>query len=95
LKEIFRVGKKVFITTPNKYFFYDPHSGLFFIHWFPHKYFSKIAKLLGKTFWADINNFNPLGVEEIKEVLPYKKGIKIIKFRSIGIFPTHLMIVKL
>jgi len=94
LEELFRIGKKVFITTPNKRFIYEPHSGLFFVHWLEHKSFSKISVFLGKKFWAEINNFNPLGIEEVKKILPDKKGVKIIKFKSMGLFTTHLIIVK-
>lgn len=94
LSELFRVGKKVFITTPNKMFFYDPHTNLFFIHWLPRKYFTVICNLLGKGFWAKIENFNPLGLADVKKVLPYMKGIQVVKFISICYFPSHLIISK-
>ncbi len=37
-KEIMRVGKNIFIQTPNKYFFIEPHLITPFIHYLPKKF---------------------------------------------------------
>jgi len=93
-KELFRVGKRIFITTPNKDFFYEPHSGLFFAHWLPQRYFSKICQFLGKGFWGRIENLNPLSPKDIIKILPKDKKIKMVLFKSLGFLPTHIIIRK-
>ncbi len=95
LKEIFRVGKKIFITTPDKDCFYEPHSGLFFVHRLPYRHFSYICKRLGKDFWADIQNLNPLRKKDLQSILPTKNKIKIIIYRSFGIIRSHLLTIKI
>ena len=38
-KETSRVGKEVYIQTPNRWFFIEPHIVTLFIHWLPRKLF--------------------------------------------------------
>lgn len=94
LQELFRVGKKIFITTPDKACFYEPHSGLIFLHWLPDRYFQLICRLLGKRFWADKKNLNPLTKADIGKILPEKKGVKILSYKMFGFIPSHLIIAK-
>ncbi len=94
LRELFRIGKKVFITTPDKKCFYEPHSGLFFVHWLPRKWFEKICHFLGKSFWASENNLRCLWKKEVEELLPEFKKTKILTYKIFGIIPSHLMIIK-
>lgn len=65
LKECMRISKKIFITTPNRYFPLEMHTFLPFLHWLPWGTFQKILKLLKKDFWADINNLNLLSKRDI------------------------------
>ncbi|KKR65114.1 MAG: Methyltransferase type 11 [Parcubacteria group bacterium GW2011_GWB1_40_5] len=95
LNELFRVGRKVFITTPDRNFFYEPHSGLIFVHWFPHKYFSLMCILSGKNFWAKIENLNPLNNKAVHKLISRKKGTRVISYKMFGFFPTHLIVVKI
>lgn len=94
LKELMRVAKKIFITTPNKNLFYEPHSGLLFVHWLPNKYFRKICKLFGKDFWGNINNLNPLNSRDVQNILPIKKKFEIKSYKMFGIFSSHILIIK-
>ena len=94
LSELFRVGKKLFVTTPDKSCFYEPHSGLFFAHWLPHKYFSLVCEILGKKFWSDVDNLNPLSRADIFKILPTVNGIKILNYKMLGLIPSHLIVVK-
>ena len=58
--ELCRVGKQVYITTPNRWFPVEFHSVLPFVHWLPPKIFQQILRWLGKDFWADERNLNLL-----------------------------------
>lgn len=90
LAELARVGKKVFITTPYKFCIYEPHTNMFFLHWLPNNWYRKILKLLGKNFWASVENWNTLGLSDVKKILP--KGCRVFVYKSWGILPSHLII---
>jgi len=94
LRELFRIGKKVFITTPYRGCLYEPHSGLLFAHWLPEKWFRKICDLLGKKFWSSGENLRCLWKKEVKEILPESKKTKILIYKMFGIIPSHLLIIK-
>lgn len=94
LEELFRVGKRFFFTTPDKNCFYEPHSGLFFAHWLPYKYFSLICRIFGKKFWAKKRNLNPLTKSDIYRILPKKRNVKILNYKMFRFIPSHLIIVK-
>ncbi|MDE6846215.1 MAG: class I SAM-dependent methyltransferase [Lachnospiraceae bacterium] len=68
LEECLRVSKKVFITTPNRYFPIEMHTFLPFLHWLPWSVFQKIVRRLKGEFWADINNLNLVSGRDIKEM---------------------------
>lgn len=93
LKELDRVGRKVYVTTPYKYCIYEPHSEIFFLHWLPDKWFRKILKISGKDFWANPQNLSPLGIKDIQKILPNNK-YKIKLYFMFGIMPSHLIIYK-
>lgn len=94
LGEMFRIGKKIFITTPYRGCPYEPHSGLFFVHWLPRKWFEIICHHLKKEFWASEENLRSMWVKELKEILPESNKTKIIIYKTFGIIPSHLIIVK-
>lgn len=93
LKELDRIGKQVFITTPYKYCFYEPHSEVFFLHWLPDKWFRKILNFLGKSFWVDQKNLNPLSIKDAQKILPNHR-FKIKLFCMFSLVPSHLIIYK-
>ncbi len=68
LKECMRISKKIFITTPNRYFPVEMHTFLPFLHWLPWPVFQKIVRKLKGEFWADIHNLNLVSGRDIKEM---------------------------
>jgi SAM-dependent methyltransferase len=83
LKEIYRVGKKVFITTPNRFFPVEIHTRVPALHWFlPKKWFDTFLILIKKK-WATGDYMNLLSLNELKCLL-HEAGInnyKIVKNR--------------
>ena len=53
LKEIKRVAKKGFITTPNKYFPVEVHTRIPLLHFLPKKVFDRFLHFIGKGWAAD------------------------------------------
>ncbi len=68
LKECMRVSKKMFLTTPNRYFPIEMHTFLPFLHWLPWRIFQKIVRKIKGDFWADINNLNVVSSRDIKKL---------------------------
>lgn len=68
LKEIARVARKRFVTTPNKYFIYEPHTRVLFLHYLPRKIFDRILLSMGKP-WAVGDYMNLLGKNDIIKLL--------------------------
>lgn len=85
LKEIHRVAKQSLITTPNRFFLFEPHTRAFFLHWLPKKYFDKILVRMGKK-WAAEDYMHLLSLRQLREIL-HAAGIsnyKIKKNRFMG-----------
>ena len=51
LRELNRTCKKVYFTTPNRYFPFELHTRMFLIHWLPKGLFDKIISYTSKK-WA-------------------------------------------
>jgi len=91
LNELLRVGKHVYITTPYRWCFYEPHTGFIFLHWLPRKIFRNLCLIFGKKFWASEENLNPLGVKDIQNMKLIKK-VNIHIYKIFGFIPSHLVI---
>jgi len=91
LNELLRVSKNIFVTTPYRGCIYEPHSGLFFVHWLPLSIFRHICTFLKQKFWSHEYNLNPLYVHDISEMNLIKE-VKIEVFKMFGVLPSHLII---
>ncbi|MEP6950551.1 MAG: methyltransferase domain-containing protein [Ginsengibacter sp.] len=68
LKEIKRVGKSAFITTPNKYFPVEVHTRTILLHFLPQKIFYRYLNFIGKK-WATGDYMNLLSENMIIKLL--------------------------
>lgn len=69
LRELVRVGKKIFLTTPNRWFPIEVHTVLPLFHWFPQSVHQKILKMLGRNFFAETCNLNLLSRRKLSFML--------------------------
>lgn len=92
LAEMARVSKKFFLTTPYRGCIYEPHSGLFFIHWLPLSIFRKVCKAINKPFWAEVTNLNPLYVRDVLKMNPKGIKLKVKIYKMFNFLPSHLII---
>jgi SAM-dependent methyltransferase len=67
LAELCRVARRVFVTTPNRWFPVDPHSLLPFVHWLPDGDLRRRA--LHARWFDDV--LDPLGPGELASLFPY------------------------
>ncbi len=91
IKELMRIGKHVFIATPDRWAVYEPHTVLFFLHWLPSEIFRKILLLLGKKFWAKEENLNIISIKEAEHLVK-NTGLKVRRFKIFNILPSHIFI---
>jgi SAM-dependent methyltransferase len=53
VSEAVRVGRRVFLTTPNRWFPVEVHTRLPFVHWLPEALSHRVYRALGKGFATD------------------------------------------
>jgi len=68
IKEITRVSKSAYITTPNIFFPIEVHTRVPLLHYLPKKIFDKILPIFGKS-WATGNYMHLLSKKELKDIL--------------------------
>jgi SAM-dependent methyltransferase len=93
IQELCRTCKKVYLTTPNRYFPIETHIRWPFIHWLPTPSF---FKLLGKTRHKGwIENLFLLGEKDLRAILDeaYIKNYRIIRNRFLGLCMTFSVII--
>ena len=54
VSEAIRVGRRVFITTPNRRFPVEVHTRLPLVHWLPDRFAQRVYRSLGRGFATDI-----------------------------------------
>lgn len=78
--EVRRVGKKVFIQTPNRWFFVEPHFGVAFVHFLPWPLAKRLLRIFSFRAWfrkgdnVDLkqlaDELRLLTFREVKELFP-------------------------
>lgn len=82
VREIYRILKKnglLYLATPNKYWFVDPHYKLPFLTWFPRHFSSILMKLIKNQKW-DIYS---LSYNQLAKLLQQKFEITNVTFEVI------------
>jgi hypothetical protein len=67
VEELCRVARRVFVTTPNRWFPFDPHTLLPFVHWLPRG--ATRERVLRARGFAD--ELAPLGPGQLAALFPY------------------------
>lgn len=95
IKEIKRVAKTAFITTPNAHFPIEVHTRTPLLHFLPTPYFEKYLHLIGKK-WATGDYMNLLSLRSIKSLLGDANisRFKIIENRLLGFTLDYVIIFK-
>jgi hypothetical protein len=65
VSEALRVGRRVFLTTPNRRFPLEVHTRLPFVHWLPDAVAHRVYDALGKGFAKDIDLLSPRSFESL------------------------------
>jgi len=62
VSEAIRVGRRVFITTPNRRFPVEVHTRLPLVHWLPERFAHRVYRAAGKSFATEINLLSKRGL---------------------------------
>ncbi len=85
IRELCRVGRTCFITTPNRWYPVEFHTVLPLVHWLPSSWFRTILKWLGKDFWAKEENLNLLYEKNMLNLIPKDRKVYKKHFRLFGL----------
>ncbi len=70
LAELLRVSKRFFLTTPNRWYPVELHTYVPLLHWLPQRHHQRALRRLGKTQWAETENLNLIGEQELRALFP-------------------------
>lgn len=91
VKEIMRVSKQFFITTPNSWFPIEFHTALPLLHWLPKKLYRGTLSILGEKYWSEEENLNMLSKREFRNLFSEDANVFADSVGLLG-FPTNLII---
>lgn len=77
VREALRVGRRVFLTTPNRWFPVEVHTRLPFVHWLPDGAAGRVYDLAGRS-WARENHL--LGPATFRSLFPVP-----VEIRNLGL----------
>jgi len=84
-REICRVGKAFFITTPNRWFPVEHHTGLPVLHYLPAGWFRALLRHTRYAYWSNPDHLNILTSREFRRLFPAESNVEITAVRLAGI----------
>lgn len=79
-RELLRCGKNLYVQTPNKWFFVEPHLITVFIHWLPYSVLRRLVRWF--TVWGIVNKPTQPQIDE------FLRGIRLMTKREMmSMFP--------
>ena len=76
LRELLRVGKKIFVTVPNRFFPVEHHTAIPLLHYFD-RTFAIACSAAGKREWAELNNLILMSRGLLSRTLPREVSARI------------------
>ncbi len=92
VQDFCRVGKRVVVTTPNRYFPLEFHTVMPLLHWLPAPQFHRALRLLGRDFYASEETLNLLSAGDLLALVPPGRRGTVQRFKLLG-FTSNLQLV--
>lgn len=92
VQDFCRVGKRVVVTTPNRYFPLEFHTVMPLVHWLPAPQFHRALRLLGRNFYASEETLNLLSARDLLALVPPGRRGTVQRFKLLG-FTSNLQLV--
>jgi SAM-dependent methyltransferase len=84
VRELCRVSHSFFITTPNRWFPFEHHTGLPFLHYLPGPAFRAALRRTRYEHWSHESNLNILTASEFRRLFPPRVSVEIRRVRLLG-----------
>jgi SAM-dependent methyltransferase len=85
VKELLRVSKRFFLTTPNRGFPLELHTFLPLIHWLPQNQHQWLLRHFGQDEWSTTENLNLLNKRDLRALFPKELDLTISGVRFFGL----------
>jgi SAM-dependent methyltransferase len=93
VSELLRVGGRVFITVPHRFFPVEHHTAIPFLHWFDST-FPLACRVMGKTKWAASENLILMSRRRLKDASPGDRAVEIgLTGVMLGPFSSNLYLI--
>jgi len=94
ISELLRVGKRVFVATPNRLFPVESHTLIPLLHYLPIKPRSWLYTKLGREYYSSLDNLNLLSPNAFRRLFPKGIQVKLLKLRVLGLANNLVAIAK-
>jgi len=85
LQELLRVGRRVYLTTPNRWYPLDFHKMIPLLHWLPQTWYRRLLGLMGDDFYSRRENLDLLSRAELTRLLrELEVPFRILGYRFLG-----------
>ena len=84
VKEMLRVSKTFFLTTPNRWFPVEFHTALPLLHFLPNNIYRKALTAIGETYWSQEGNLNLLSKNELHSLFPDEFRVRLDSVKLLG-----------
>ncbi len=93
LGEILRVGKRAFVTTPNRWYPVETHTVVPLLHYLPANVYRPLYRRIGFDFFSHEENLNLLDRRALHELLPSgdERPVRIDTLTFLGL-PSNLLL---
>ena len=85
IAELIRVGRKIFVTVPHRYFPVEHHTAIPLAH-YSDRAFSFVCQTLGKTEWTGDSNLILMSKDRLRAALPLT-ALGVVGYTGIGLGP--------
>jgi SAM-dependent methyltransferase len=85
MRELYRVAKGFFVTTPNRWFPVEHHTGLPLLHYLPGPLFRSVIRGSRYDYWASEEHLNIFTGRELSKILPRSASARVEKIRLFGV----------
>jgi SAM-dependent methyltransferase len=82
--ELARVGRAFFITTPNRWFPVEHHTGIPLLHWLPPDWYRASLRRTRYSYWSHEEHLNMLTAPAFLRLFPQETKLAIQKIRLAG-----------
>jgi SAM-dependent methyltransferase len=90
VEEALRVGRRFFITTPNRWFPIEMHTALPLLHYLPATMHRCVLSVMGLDYWASENQLNLLDARSLQSLFAAGHDVTVTTIR-VGGFVSNLV----